>query len=182
MNHMSPYHNTIENVQRDRSVVLGNIDLERERYSYFQQDPNANTTYERQMVHHYHDDNELNQTFFSKQNIDALQDYIRYQVYQQSGDSKWVIGKQDETELLIVMRSVYLQHSRNLTQCDSIIPQIRELNRVVSNELVPKILSEIIQYMGYLRDASTLYAERALEHPVNVSSKGTKTYSFTNWF
>ena len=179
---MDKYHNTLENVQRDRSVVLGRVDLERERYSYFQQDPNANTTYERQMVHHYHDDNELNQTFFSKQNIDALQDYIRYQVYVQSGDAKWVIGKQDETELLIVMRSVFLQHSRNLPGCENLLPQIRELNRVVANEVVPKILSQIIQYNLFLKHTSTLYAEEALEYPINVSSKGTRTFSFTNWF
>lgn len=178
---MDQYHNTLENVQRERSVVLGNIDLERERYNYFQQDPNANTTYERQMVHHYHDDNELNQTFFSKQNIDALQEYIRYQVYISSGDSKWVIGKQDETELLIVMRSVFLQHSRNLPGCENLLPQIRELNRVVANEVVPKILSRVLELLKYYDDASHLYGERALEYPISVSSKGTRTYSFTSW-
>lgn len=178
---MDQYHTTFEQVQRDRAVTIGDINLQRERYQYHQEQKNAPTTYQRQVLHHYHDDNPLNQLFFSKPNIDALQIQIRKGVYDKSG-GEFVIGAQDETELIITMRSVFLQHSRNIPACDSIVKQVKELNEVVVNEVVPKIMSEIMAYKIFIRDSSTLYNERPIERPLNVSSKGTRTFSFTNHF
>ena len=108
-----------------------------------------------------------------------VQAMIRKEVYDRS-ESKWTIGNQDNTELTIVMRSVFLSKAQNLPF--NIKEQIQVLNGIVVAEVVPKIMSEIIAYFSYLKDASTLYAEKALPYPENVSSAGTKLYSFTNWF
>lgn len=177
---MDQYHTTFEQVQRGRAVVIGDISLERERYQYHQEDKNGETTYQRQVLHHYHDENPILDTLLSKANLDAMQIQIRKGVYDQIGK---LISNQDTTELVLVLRSVYLSHSKNIQgNRDVIIQQVKELNRVALNDIVPKICSEIQQYLSYLRDASTLYNERPIERPILTSSKGTKTYSFTNHF
>jgi len=112
---------------------------------------------------------QLNQLFFSKENMNIIQDKIRYQVYINT-EKKHVIGKQSDVELEIIMRSIYLQHSPNLP--NQIKEQIKYLNELVSNWCVEKIIPEIYQYVGYLKEVE--YMPVPLEHPVNLSSKGRK--------
>ena len=111
----------------------------------------------------------LNQLFFSKENMNIIQDKIRYQVYLNT-EKKHIIGKQSDVELEIIMKSIYLQHSPNLP--NQIKEQIKYLNELVCNWCVEKIIPEIYQYVGYLKEVE--YMPVPLEHPVNLSSKGTK--------
>ena len=69
------------------------------------------------------------------------------------------------------MRSIYLQYAKNIP--DNIKEQLVELNDLVIQECVPKILSQIEQHFYYLFDASTQPVP--LSHPENVSSAGRKT-------
>ena len=112
---------------------------------------------------------QLNELFFSKANMEIIQNKIRYQVYINT-EKKHVIGKQSDVELEIIMRSTYLQHSPNLP--NQITEQIKYLNELVANWCVEKIIPEVYQYMGYLKEVE--YMPVPLEHPVNLSSKGTK--------
>ena len=112
---------------------------------------------------------QLNQLYFSKANMKIIQNKIRYQVYLNT-EKKHVIDNQSDVELEIVMRSIYLQHSPNLP--NQIKEQIKYLNQLVTNWCVEKIIPEIYQYMGYLKEVE--YMPVPLEHPVNLSSKGTK--------
>ncbi len=114
--------------------------------------------------------NLLNQTFFSKGNITIIQNNIRYRVWQQS-NQQFVIGPQSETQLEIIMRSIYLQYSRNLP--NNIKEQVEDLNALVVNEAVPNIMSNIKQYIGYKQDLET--GPVFMDHPKNVSSAGSKT-------
>lgn len=116
-----------------------------------------------------HEKNELSDLFFSRQNIDYIQDALRYMVYIKSC-KKHVIDKQSETELVIVMRSIYLQYGEH-KQYD-IKKQIRELNIAVLNYCVPKVLEEIKQYLYYKKDISVLPVP--MDRGEFVSSKGTK--------
>ena len=85
-------------------------------------------------------------SFFSNQNIQIVQNAIRYQVWIQS-NKKNHISNQSETEVQKVMRSIYLQYARNLP--DKISQQIEELNSKVVNYCVPIIMSNIQQYKQY---------------------------------
>lgn len=116
-----------------------------------------------------HGKNELSETFFSRKNIDALQEGIRYTVYKKSC-GKYVIGKQSETDLIIVMRSTYLQYGEYKPY--GILDQVRELNKRVLEYCVPKILEEIKLYMYYRKDISQMPIP--LERGEYISSKGTK--------
>ena len=41
-----------------------------------------------------------------------IQNKLKWLIYEESG-RKFVIGEQDENELLILMRSIYLENSKN---------------------------------------------------------------------
>ena len=114
----------------------------------------------------------LSDSFFSKKNMDNLQDMLRYQVYIASG-GKYQIGKQSNVELTVIMRAIFLQYSKSLP--DQITEQIIELNRQVIDYILQPIISEIKQWIFYSQDIQKL--PMPLELPKNLSSKGTKTLS-----
>ena len=114
----------------------------------------------------------LSDAYFSENNMDNLQDMLRYQVYLASG-GKYQIGKQNSTELIVVMRAVFLQYAKNLP--DRITEQIVELNRQVIEYILPLIISEIKQWFHYSQQLETL--PMPLELPRNLSNKGSRSLS-----
>lgn len=91
--------------------------------------------------------------FFSKENIDALQEGIRWRVHVES-NGQYTISRQSETELRIIMRSIYLQESKN--DPHSIMSQVKDLNARVLAFCVPRIISEVSIYLKYQSDVSKL--------------------------
>lgn len=116
--------------------------------------------------------------FMSKKNVDALQDAIRYRVWVDTGGEQ-VIGRQSDAELAIVMRSIVLQYGRNDGRSD-VLEQVRELNARVIDWCVPKIVSEIKQYVRYREDASTLPSP--MPYGGLATSKGTRQMEFKRFF
>jgi hypothetical protein len=121
-------------------------------------------------------DSQLSDVFFSRQNIQILQNGIRAGVYDRS-NGQYVIGPQDCESLKIVMRSVFLQHSAN--QPHNISQQINELNKIVLNYCIQQVYSEAQGYMKYLDDVSTLAVPIA--HPV-MSSNNDRQLELKKWF
>lgn len=115
------------------------------------------------------EDNLLSKAFFSKDNIIIIQNGIKRQVYDKS-NGRYLIAPQDETNLKIIMRSIFLQNAKNLPY--NYTEQIKELNELVYKYCVPNILSTAISYLKYKNDVSTLPVPEA--RPVNVSVKGDK--------
>lgn len=110
----------------------------------------------------------LSDTYFSKANVKLVNDMIRYNVYKKS-NQQILIGDQSTIQIEILMRSIFLQHARH---SGSITEQIKELNMQVVDASVNRIISEALQYNGYLKSISTLPLE--IDLPKNVSNKGTK--------
>jgi hypothetical protein len=117
----------------------------------------------------------LSETYFSADNVNLLQDSIRYLVYQQSCN-KHVIDRQSDEQLMIVMRSIYLQNANH--QPFNIKEQVQTLNRMVLEFCVPKILGEIEAYLGYRSEIST--NPDPIARSTNVNIKGTKTLEIKN--
>lgn len=111
----------------------------------------------------------LSRKFFSRDNINKIQKKIIIDVYDKS-NKKYSITTQDENELLIIMRSYYLQYGKNLTT--NIQGQVNELNKMVIDWSVDEIIKNIDQYMIYKQTASIL--PMPLEHSQLPSQKGTK--------
>lgn len=113
------------------------------------EDNNAMKNFQTEALYGIQETTTLNQAFFSRKNMTLIQDNIRYNVYLKT-DKKHVIGKQSEVELEIIMRSIYLQHSPNLPNQTK--EQIKYLNDLVTNWCVEKIIPELYQYLGYLKE------------------------------
>lgn len=114
--------------------------------------------------------NEVSNLFFSCNNIDVLQDGIRYLIYKRTG-GKYIIGRQSDHDLKIVMRSIYLQYGKNLPT--NIIGQVKELNGMVLDWTVEEVLSNLKQYDKYREDASTM--PMPMEYGRLETRKGSKT-------
>ena len=122
------------------------------------------------------DNTALSQAFFSRENIQIIQNGIRAGVYHRS-NGQFVVGPQDCDSLKIIMRSVFLQYSAN--QPSNIPQQIQELNKIVLNYCVQQVYSEAQGYMKYIDDASTLVVPIA--HPVQASNTD-RQLEFKSWF
>lgn len=129
----------------------------------------ANNDFQQQSLFGIQSKTPLNQAFFSKENQEILQNLLRYEVWKRSG-KKYVIGKQSPVELEIISRSIFLQYARNLPY--NLKEQIKELNNIVIHQTVPRIISEIEQYQGFLYNIS--HQPVPIELPKSLSSKGSR--------
>ena len=122
------------------------------------------------------DDSTLSNAYFSKENIQIIQNGIRAGVYKKS-KNKYVVAPQDCDSLKIVMRSIYLQYSANLP--GNVSGQIEALNQMVLNFCIQQVYSEAKGYMKYLSDASNMYVPIA--HPV-LAKDDDKELVLKPWF
>jgi hypothetical protein len=120
--------------------------------------------------------NEVSTLYFSEQNIDALQEGIRYRIYVETNGAH-VLGRQSDQELKIIMRSIYMQYSKN--QPTNCVEQVRELNAKVLEWAVPQVLSNLKQFDVYRQDASTL--PMPMERASLMTTKGTKLLEQKKW-
>lgn len=122
--------------------------------------------------------------FFSKQNILNLQNVIKHVIYKELNQ---VIDNQSNNEMMIIMRSIFLEYHRhpklfNASMSDSektklmkqYTNEVSRLNELVINETVPRIISQLQQYINYLEDASKLPMQ--IEKPESTSVAGTRNY------
>jgi len=112
----------------------------------------------------------LSDIFFSQQNMDIVQLGMRNMVLNKT-NGVYNIGKQNETELKIIMRAMFIQHAKYRTDIPINI-QIQEINREVLNFAVPRIISSLNMKRKYLQDIQQL--PMPLEHAKLMSTKGTK--------
>jgi len=108
--------------------------------------------------------------FFSNKNIARLQKYIRREIFKRSKGEYILDIDQDENDLLLVMRSIYLEYSRHLPT--NIEEQVSHLNRYTLREIIPGMMTNIDQQLGYLRDISQPIQPIAL--PLNVNNGGRR--------
>lgn len=119
----------------------------------------------------------LNQTYFSPANVQILQNRLRREVYERS-KGEFLIDQQSADELLTIMRAMYLQYGKN--QLCNIREQIEELNTIVANWAVPRILSECSMHKTYLHDIQHMPVP--LSQPILETRTGTKSASFDRFF
>ena len=107
---MNKIGRNIYDIQNSRAI---NIDKKKRPSYKIYGDESKNTKYERTAIKSDFCDNILNQTFFSSKNVKIVQNGLRHSVWEKSG-KKHIIGEQSETELVVVMRSIFLQFAKNL--------------------------------------------------------------------
>ncbi len=108
----------------------------------------------------------LSNAYFSKENINIIQNGIRAGVYNLSKGS-YIIAPQSIDNIKIIMRSVYLDNCSNLS--NNITEQIEELNDIVLDYCIPKVYGEAKGYLTYLHDVSNLAVP--IKRPISSSYK-----------
>lgn len=157
-----------------RVNILGpNIDM---RFAMNDRIPVAQCASFREAMTGNWNDTPLSVAYFSAKNIQILQNGIRSGVYNKS-NGQYVVGEQNCDELKIIMRSVFLQHSKNLAI--DIPGQIQMLNDFVLNYAVNQVYGEADGYMKYKRDTSTLVVP--LSAPI-LSYSNDKQLELKHWF
>ena len=121
-------------------------------------------------------DTPLSLAFFSGKNIDILQNGLRAGVYNMS-NGKYIIDRQNENELKIIMRSVFLQHSKN--RPDEITKQIEILNKKVLDYAIGQVYGEVIGYNYYRKDITTINLP---PEPPKLSRPNNKQLKLKSWF
>jgi hypothetical protein len=125
--------------------------------------------------------------FFSDKNIQNIQNMLKYLVHKQNG---YIIDDQSVTELLIIMRGIFLEYSLHPKLIDESMSdqeknelkikytnEVKRLNKLVIDYIVPKVVSQMQQYLDYLKDASE--QPYYMDKPQNVSIQGQKQYRST---
>lgn len=123
------------------------------------------------------EENALSNAYFSRENIQIIQNGIRAGVYSKS-NGQYVIGPQDCDSIKIIMRAIFLQYSIN--NPNNIQGQIESLNQMVLDYCIPKVYSEAQGYLKYLDDVSTLAVP--LAPPIMASENDKRTHKLPNWF
>jgi hypothetical protein len=110
----------------------------------------------------------LGEIFFSPDNIKRLQNKIKKSIFIKSNGKYKLQIDQNESDLLVVMRAVYIQDSYNSPY--RIIHQVKELNEKVINRILPDMITNIKQNEEYLNIIDKPIDPIPL--PVNVSRAG----------
>lgn len=173
-NPANPPPRSLRSLEDDRNNLAGPTSLNRtatNTYQYPTSQPDITYDQADIAMDSIQEANPLSAAFFSRKNILGLQAQLQAGVYKESG-SQYIIGRQSDTELLVIMRGLYLQFSRyNPTSQATIMAEVQRLNQLVVDFCVPKIISAILQHKAFIRDISTPLQFPAA--PINASIKGT---------
>jgi hypothetical protein len=172
-----------QNVKNGR-INLGNQDNRGNRNGFTKQfetggnmNDDENFSYNIGLLSGNKESTPLSNLFFSKMNVQALQNGMKYLVYKKSGGTHR-IGDQSVNHLIVLMQAIFSAHSENRPY--DIVPQVRFLNSKILDYAVPEILRELDMNDKYLQDIQTLPVP--LDRSVNVSSKGEKALEFNPFF
>ncbi len=139
-------------------------------YKLYEEEKKPQKHFQHEAIKGMHQANDISRVFFSEDNINAVQDAIRYQVYIKSC-KKHIIDRQSDNDLKVIMRATYMEHAMH--NPPSPLKEIKRLNMIVLTFCVPKIIQEINMYMRYREDISKL--PMPLDRSEMPSVKGTKS-------
>jgi hypothetical protein len=125
------------------------------------------------------EDNLLARTYFSAENIQIIQNGLRAGVYKMSktAGNEIVVPPQNIEQLSIIMRSIFFQYSENLGT--DIRGQIERLNKLVWEDVIPRVYNESMGYLKYMQDQSSLVVP--LEMPLH-HDRNYKQLELKPWF
>lgn len=115
-------------------------------------------------------ESELSKLYFSDENIKRIQKMIKKEVYKRTNGEFRLDVDQDQQDLFIAMRAIYLEQARFLP--GEIVREVKRLNEKVVTEIVPGILTEVRQYYGYLKEINKPLSP--IDRPMNMSNRGRR--------
>ena len=153
-------------------------ELAARQYSLYEDKPVLPGSDVRQeLIGHIHSATPLNSAFFSRSNIDYIQQAIQDQVFSMSGN-KHRIDRQSDDDVKLIMRSYYMTYGRN--NPNTVAADLADLNARVVGYSSAKIFSELDFYLFYRKDISE-FAD-PIANPMDVHVKGTRTGELKSFF
>jgi hypothetical protein len=116
------------------------------------------------------EEDELSKLFFSDKNMRRIQHKIRQEIYNKTKGQFRLEEDQDEADLLIAMRAVFLQDAKHLPT--HLVRQVKLLNEKTVVYIVPDMITNIKQHYGYIRDINKPL--EPMMRPLNVNNAGRK--------
>ena len=116
-------------------------------------------------------ESELSKLFFSDENFKRLQRMIKQEIFKRTHGEFRLDVDQEQRDLFLVMRSVYMEHARFLP--NEIVRQVKRLNDKVVSEVSAPMLTEIRQEYGYLKEINKPL--QPIPRPMNVGHAGRRT-------
>jgi len=146
------------------------IDLSFESTQEYNQISNSSPNIASVVLRGMIEDNEISRMYFSKENIHRVQKRIKLAVYEKSKGQYTLEEEQDENDLIVTMRYIYLDNCKNLPR--EVIRQVKILNNMVVEYVLPDIMTNIRQYYGYIKNISTPITPQM--RPMSTSSAGRR--------
>jgi hypothetical protein len=112
------------------------------------------------------DNTKVSLMYFSNENIKRIQKQIKNSVYEMSNGRFKMAVDQDEADLIVTMRMIFLEYGRNLDT--QIVRQVKELNKKTIEYIMPDLMTNLKQYYGYMKDISNPL--QPIDRPLNVSN------------
>jgi len=136
---------------------------------------NKSTSFNTALCGNDWEENILSRVYFSAENIQILQNGLRAGVYEMSKHDI-VIPPQNMDQLKIIMRSIYFQFAEH--HPENIKGQVERLNKIVLDEIIPKVYGEAVGYLKYMQDQSSLVVpmERPVHHDRNYKQLEMKPF------
>ncbi len=164
---------TLEELQDERAIA---IDSQIERDFTLTEEPLCNfASHNVEMMRGNLECSLLDYLFFSNRNIKIIQNMIRKTVFD---ISKYIIDNQSENELLVIIRSIFYLNLQ--VEFKNVTENIKFLNKKVVDHSVPTILSNMKQYLIYLKDVQRV--SDPIKRPNQESIKGVKQLDFKGFF
>ena len=134
----------------------------------FAPEPGMASSEVKERIHYRHSETEVNKAFFSQENVDRLQDRIRATV---RGMVNADIDRQSDVDLMLVMRSYYLQYAGE---------SLDQLNDRVVAFCANRVAVEVEAYRYYRKDILDFPAPIA--RPIDTQVYGTRTGELKSFF
>jgi len=115
----------------------------------------------------------LETSFYSDENIDLINKQIVLTVFKKT-NKQYRINFQSKDKIIIIMQYVFNEYARHLPY--DIKDQIKELNCIVVGEIIPNLITNFEQKLGYLKDIE----KRGELVPLPVSSTADRTLPTAN--
>ena len=139
-------------------------------YEKYQNHSTENYDRARVATQGFFEKNHITVVFFSDENIKRIQNKIREEVIKRTNGQYQLDEDQDESDLTIAMRAVYLDKCKNLP--GETIRQVKLLNQQTVDYVIPDMISNIKQYFSYIKDINQPL--QPMMRPMNVSNAGRR--------
>jgi len=113
----------------------------------------------------------LSEMYFSEKNINHIQKMIKREVINRSHGKYKMEVDQDISDLLIVMRYIYLDYAKNLPK--DTIKQLKVLNKILINYMMPDLMTNLKQDVEYLKVYDK--PREILNLPIDTNHSGRRT-------